>query len=454
MIANKKTANKKTASAAAKASQTRVFHTDAGTLVMLEPSHDLPLVDLSLTLRTGSTHDPKGLEGLTRLSGRLMRMGTRALRSSEVDEAIDRLGAQLSIECSPSSLRISAVVLARNLEPFFALLGELLCKPALRAEDLALLQREAVADLDEVLDNDRALAARHFRRFCLPDHPYGRSVMGSRDSIKRIRRSHIADHLATHLVASNLILGAAGPLTETQLRDLIARHLGRLPKGRAPSQTIAEPTFEKGRRLLIVDKPERTQAQILVGTLGARATDKDLLPLVLANTVFGGTFSSRLTKEVRSKRGWSYGASSSLGYDRVRDLWSMWTFPAAKDAVDCAKLQLDLFERFVSEGITQRELSFAQSFTAKGHAFEIDTAAKRLDHAMEANLMGLPIDFHTRLVERIGEVELDAANRSITRRLSAKNLAIVMVATASDVRDRAAALPGVDSVEIVPFDSF
>lgn len=432
----------------------RVFRSDAGSLVILEPSFDLPLVDLSITLRTGSTHDPVGMEGLTRLAGRLMRMGTRALSAQQVDETIDRLGAQVSVECSPSSLRVSAVVLARNVEPFVALLGELLCKPALRNEDLALLQRESLADLDELLDNDRALSARHFRRFALPGHAYGRSVMGSRKSLKRIKRSHIADHLGAHLLASNIVFGFAGPLNETDVRGLLTRHFDRLPQGKAPKHTIAEPHFAKGRRMLIVDKPERTQTQLLIGTLGAKASDKDLLPLVLANTVFGGTFSSRLTNEVRSKRGWSYGASSSLGYDRGRDLWSMWTFPAAKDAVDCAALQLQLMEQFVTDGITQRELTFAQKFTKKGNAFEIDTAAKRLDHAIEAELMGLPLDFHTRLVERIGGVELSAVNKAIRHRLSAKNLAIVMVATASDVRERAAQLPGVSEIEVVPFDSF
>jgi len=438
----------------AQSSSPIVFRTDAGSLVVLEPNHDLPLVDLSITLRTGSTQDPEGLEGLTRMAGRLLRMGTRSLVASEVDEAIDRLGAQMSVECTPSSLRVSAVVLARNLEPFFALVGELLCRPALRKDDLALLQRETLADLDELLDNDRALAARHFRRFCLPNHLYGRSVVGSQKSIKRITRGRIAEQLDVHLCASNLIIGVAGPLTKHQLRDLISRHLGGLARGSAPKQKIAEPTFARGRRLLIVDKPERTQTQILIGTLGARALDKDLLPLVLANTVFGGTFSSRLTKAVRSKRGWSYGASSSLGYDRGRDLWSMWTFPASKDAVDCAALQLGLFEQFVADGITQRELGFAQSFTAKGHAFEVDTAVKRLEHAIESELVGLPLDFHTTLVERIGEVEMSAANRAVARRLTARDLAIVMVATASDVRERAAQLPGVTSVEVVRFDSF
>jgi len=431
----------------------QTFVSDSGSLVFLEESHGLPLVDISISLRTGSTHDPIGLEGLTRLSGRLLRMGTKNLTAQQVDETIDRLGAQVSVECSPSSLRLSAVVLARSVEPLMALLGELLLKPALRNDDLSLLKRESLADLDELLDNDRALSARHFRRFCLDGHPYGRTVMGTRKSIARITRKHIVTYLQTHLVAENVAIGFAGPVTEARVRELLSLHLDSLPRGHVPAITIAEPSFPKGRRLLIVDKPERSQTQLLMGTLGAKATDKDLLPLSLANTVFGGTFSSRLTNEVRSKRGWSYGASSSLGYDRGRDLWSMWTFPASKDAVDCAVLQLQLLETFVSDGITPRELSFAQKFTKKGNAFEIDTASKRLDHAMEADLMGLPIDFHTRLVERIGDVDATAANRAVRKRLSSRDVSIVMVATAADVQEQAAKLPGVREVKVVPFDA-
>ena len=84
-----------------------------------------------------------------------------------------------------------------------------------------------------------------------------------------------------------------------------------------------------GRRLLVVDKPERTQTQILVGTMGTSAHDDDHVPMVVGNAVFGGTFTSRLMKEIRSKRGWSYGASARTGIDRRRQSWVLWTFPAA-----------------------------------------------------------------------------------------------------------------------------
>ena len=82
-----------------------------------------------------------------------------------------------------------------------------------------------------------------------------------------------------------------------------------------------------GRRLLVVDKPERTQTQILVGTLGTSPHDDDHVPLVVGNAVFGGTFTSRLMKEIRSKRGWSYGASARAGIERQRQSWVLWTFP-------------------------------------------------------------------------------------------------------------------------------
>jgi zinc protease len=210
--------------------------------------------------------------------------------------------------------------------------------------------------------------------------------------------------------------------------------------------------MQPGRRVVIVDKPARVHTQIYIGTLGTQARDSDHVPLFVANMVFGGTFTARLMREIRTVRGWSYGASSHLGLDRQRELWMMHTFPAASDTVACIDLQLRMLEELVSRGITAEELSLAQSYLAKSYAFEIDTASKRLGQRIDVEIFGLPRDYYTRYVERVRAVRLDEANAALRARLSTEDLAIVVVATASEVRDRLAALPGVRSVEVVPYD--
>ena len=429
------------------------FTTPHGSLVLVEESHDLPLVDFTLVLRTGSAHDPAGKEGLTRLTARMIRMGTRRMQATAVEEAIDALGAQLSIETAPSYVRFEGSVIRRNLDPFLTLLARLVSEPAFRAADVELVKRETVADIMESRDDDRGLAAQHFRRFLFHGHPYGRPVIGTPTSVRSLGRDDVlASYRATYL-ASNAVLGFAGDVTRAEAERLVNARFGALAQGTAAADEVPEPVAPAGRRVLIVDKPERTQTQVYIGELGTLPSDADHVPLLVANTVFGGTFTARLMKQIRSERGWSYGASSRFGIDRRRDAFSMWTFPAVRDAVACVQLELELLDALVARGITAEELAFAKSYLTNSYAFDIDTASDRLGQRMDVEVFGLPSDYYDRYLERIAAVTLDQANEALRHRLSAANLVIVLVATATTVHDALQALPGVSSVDVIPFDS-
>lgn len=420
-------------------------------VILVEPEHSLPLVHVGLMLRTGSIHDPRGLEGLTRMTTRMLRMGTSKLSAQQVEEQIDSLGAQLSVGCAPSYVQISGVVVAHNLEPFFELICQLVQAPAFRARDLSRAKRETVAELVGVVDDDRSLAARHFRAFTLGKHLYGRSVVGSTQSVRAIGRSHVLSHYEKHFVRDNVIVSMAGAVQPERVQQLVGRYLS-LPKGKVPKLEAPETVMARGRRLLIVDKPERTQTQIIVGTLGTHVLDPDHTALQVANVIFGGLFTARLTHEIRSVRGLSYGASSSLGHDRQRELWSMWTFPAAKDAKKCLELQLALYDDWVQNGVKPSELKRAKDFLVKSHAFEIDTAQKRLDQRIEAELFGLPADYFDGFVRRVQGVSRADANASLQKRLSRRDLAITVVATASQLREELEGIARFDEVKVVPFD--
>jgi zinc protease len=425
-------------------------HSDLPVL-LVEPEHALPLVHVGIVLRTGSIHDPRGLEGLTRMTARMLRMGTRGLTAQRVEERIDSLGAQLSVSCAPSYVQLSGVVVAHNLEAFLQLLCELVQAPAFRAADLARAKRETIAELVGVVDDDRSLAARHFRRFALGKHPYGRPVVGTTESVHALTRDAVIAHYQKHFLRNNVIVSMAGAVQAERAQQLVSRHF-KLPSGRVPKLETPPTRIEQGRRLLIVDKPERTQTQIIVGTLGTHALDPDHTALQVANVVFGGLFTSRLTHEIRSVRGLSYGASSSLGHDRERELWTMWTFPAAKDARLCLELQLKLYEEWVRDGVRPSELKRAKDFLIKSHAFEIDTAQKRLDQRVEAELFGLPADYFDGFVKRVEGVSRKDANAALQKRLSRRDLAMVVVATAKELRKELSQLSKLNEIRVVPFD--
>jgi len=422
--------------------------------MFLERSDALPLVDLYVVCETGSMHDPVGREGALNLALRTLRRGTRARSAHEIDAALDRLGAELSTSVDATTATVHAAVIRRNLPALLDLLAEILNEPTFPAAEFAQVAREVRADLIDSRDDDRTLAGRWFRRTLFAGHPFGRPAPGTPRTLNALSREHALRAWKRTAVGTNLLLAAAGDITEDELSAFRARVLPRLPVGEAPAREVEAPRPLRGRRLVLVDKPARSQTQIYIGNLGGHPRDRDHLALVLGNTIFGGTFTARLMREVRSKRGWSYGASSRLGRDRAREAWSMWTFPAATDAAACVKLQLGLLRKLVETGVTERELSFAKSFLARSQAFDVDTPTKRLWQRLDRRLLELPANYHARYVERLQAVTRDEVNAALQRRLSPDHLLVSVVATASELRaPLEKAIANLESTLVVPYET-
>lgn len=444
-----KTASKKSAHP----TSTR-FELPGGAVGFVESSTVVPLVSIAFSLRSGSLADAEGKDGLSRLTARMMRRGCQGMTSSEIESAADRLGGEFGFDVGPSTISCHAQVIRRNLVPFVALIAKVLGTPSFDPEELGRLKRETLAELLEMRDNDRALAGLALRRALFAGHPYSRSAAGRAASVEKLDRDQVVATYKRRFVQSDVVVGFAGAITEDEAKTFGALLVRALPEGPHVDNELPEPTAPSGRRLVFIDKPERTQTQILIGSLGTHPRDPDHWPLVAATAVFGGTFTSRMMREIRSKRGWSYGTSARLSIERKRHAFTMGAFPAANDCAPCIELELKLLEDFTTKGITPRELAFIKNYMIRSHAFEIDTAPKRLGQALEQELLDLPADYHTGYLDNIRAVTLEAANAAVAQRLSADNLVVSVLGTASEILDKVLkAIPNLAEHKVVPFDA-
>jgi len=344
-------------------------------------------------------------------------------------------------------------MLRRNLEEVLALLARMIWQPALRETDFRKLRRQAQASLCARLDDDQTLGAIHFRRALFGSHPYGRTLAGTSRSVQGLGVDDARAFYAAHIHDCDFTVGIAGDVTDADARMLIATHLPESGPYRRRATSVPPTRVRKGRHVVIVDKPERAQTQLFIGTLGARTRDPKLFPLIVSNTAFGGTFSGPLMQQVRGVRGWSYGAYSRLLHSVRRDAWYMWTAPAAEYSADCGALQLRLLEAWVDRGIKNAQLSFAQRYLINSHCFDRDTPSKRLEACLDVELLGIPRRYVEEHDALIGAVTRTEANEATRARISPSDLTIVAVATADDVAGAFEALPGVESLQIVPFDA-
>lgn len=430
------------------------FELPGGGVGFVESATPVPLVTIVVSFRNGGTSDPIGKDGLTRVMARLMRRGCQGMTSEQIDEAVDSLGAELSLEVGPSTTSVHAQVIRRNLEPFCDLLARILGTPTFDAAELGRLLRESTAELLEARDSDRALAGLAFRRGLFGTHPYARAAAGRPSTLSGITRDDVVGSYRQKIVRKDAVIGFAGALRVDEAKAIGQKLALAIPEGEPTRVDVPEPAAPSGRRLVFVDKPERTQTQILIGGLGTWPHDPDHQALATATAVLGGTFTSRLMREIRSKRGWSYGTSARLSIEKRRHAFTMSAAPGAADCAPCIALELTMLEEFVKDGITEEELAFIKSYLVRSHAFEVDTASKRVGQVLEIELLGLPADYHSGYVAHVQAITRDAANAAIQKRLSAKDLLVVVVGTASESLDAVkAAIPDLAKTDVVPFDA-
>ncbi|MBL9021290.1 MAG: insulinase family protein [Myxococcales bacterium] len=400
--------------------------------VFVEHSAALPLVTISIGFLTGSAADPPGKEGLARVAARMLRRGADGLTNEQIEDLVDRLGGELGIEAGPSSVSLSSEVISRNLEPFVGLVEKLLASSTLPEEEVGRVVREMQAEIVDSRDSDRSLASRALRRTLFAGHPYARRVSGSIDSLETITRADVVRWIETHLTRKNAVVAFSGDIDEARAREIAERILARLPEGRAFVDETPEPAGVRGRHLVLVDKPDRTQVQLVVGSLGSTPHDPDHVPWSVGNTAFGGTFTSRLMQEVRAKRGWSYGASSRIGYDRRRDAFTMWTAPSSTDAAACLALELGLVSEVKEGGLTEEEVGFVKNYLVRSHAFDVDTARKRVALPLEEALLGLPAGYHAGWLDRVRACQRAEINEALARRMPREDLVVAAVVTRAD----------------------
>lgn len=426
-----------------------------GSVLHVEPAAvGLPLVSLTVSFRTGGTADPEGKEGLLRLMLRLLRRGSKRLSASDVDDLVDRLGAAVSVEVAPTSSTLHAQVVSRNLAPFVALLAELLSTPAFDEQELERLRRESEAELQEARDSDSGLCNLWFRRSVFAGDRYARSASGRLSSLPNLTLADVHAAFARVVRKGNVVIGISGDISAERAESVHRTLIAGLPDGAPATATLDEPAGPSGRSLVFVDKPERTQTQILVGRLGTHPRDADHVALSLATTAFGGTFTARLMQEVRAKRGWSYGASARLSIDQRRHAFSIWTFPAAEQAAECLALELSMWQAFYDKGITKKEHRFFKSYLERSYVFEIDSAQKRVTQSVDLDLLDLPADYYSGYLARLAAVTKEEADEAVRLRLDPTNFVAVVVGTADTTYDAIrAVIPNLGTSRVERFDA-
>ncbi|MBF0460503.1 MAG: insulinase family protein [Magnetococcales bacterium] len=281
--------------------------------VYLVESHANPMVEIRLVARGGSVYDPPGQAGLASLTAWMFNEGGGEMDTTTFQERLDFHGIALDANASQETLLVRLTTRTAYLEEAWARLADALLRPRLAEVDFVRAKAEQRAMIIKDQEQPQTQAALLLYRMLYPNHPYGSPVAGTLESLPRINLADVRRFHADVFHAPDMVLAVAGDIDLPQLQALLNQHLASLdatpsPLAAVPEVTRTLPPDAPRLRRVEMDLPQTT---LLLGTIGIDRHDPDYYALYVLNQLLGGSgLNSRLSTEIREKRGLTYGVYS------------------------------------------------------------------------------------------------------------------------------------------------
>lgn len=410
----------------------------------------VPVVHLRLMVRGGSAQDPADKPGVASLMAALMKEGTMSRSSSDIADEVDFTGGYVSTGAGLDYCAVTMEILSKDLDAGIDLFADVALNPSFPETELDRERKQRFADLEGMKEDPSAIASRVFTRHVYQDHPYGRQTGGTSASLAMITREDLAQFHQATFMPGNAVLVVVGDFDPVALKSSLAGVFGSWRPGETKQMLPGAPVSLTGRKVIVVDKPDATQTQIRIGNTGVPMNDPDRFTLLVANTIFGSGFTSRLIDELRVKRSLTYGASSGFPSSLAGGTYVISTFTRTETTAEIIKVILDQIALFRSHGPTAGEVGKAKNYIAGGFARGLQTPGTLATRITDGELYGFPPDYLQTYIEDVNGVRLDEMKRVIGERFLIDDALIVLVMPASA---RPAMLEEIGSVSVIGLDA-
>jgi zinc protease len=408
----------------------------------------LPRIALGVTLRRGAASEALPEAGLALFMAELMERGAGDRDALALAQAVDQLGASLSVSSGWDSTTVSIAGLSRDLDALFAILADVALRPRFDAREARRARDEMLGALEQAKDDPQTLSSQALARALYSGHRYGVPREGSRETVERLDAARARVFHRRLFVPNDAILWAAGDLELEAFLALANRFFGAWPRGPVadPGPPPQQPT-PAARRIVIVDRPDLEQARIALGHEGIARSDPDRVAVSLMNDLLGGGgFSSRLMERLRAEAGLTYSVGSGFSLRRERGPFGVATFTRVPEVRRALDLTLAEIERFRREPPDEAELQDARALAVGEFSLGLESSDSVMTSLVDLDVYGLPEDSLDTFRARVRATTPEQIAALSGRLLHPERAAIVLVGPAEALRPQ---LEGLGPIEVV-----
>ena len=424
-----------------------------GMVVYLLEDHELPLISITVTMRTGSWLDPAEKVGLASLTGTIMRTGGGGgLSSGQVDEELEQFAGDVGISIGRQSGSASLDVLSKDLKRGLQIFAGLIRMPAFEPARVELAKLQAIEGIRRRQDTPGSIVGREFVKLLYgADHPTARE--SSIASITRITRDDLVAFHRRTIHPNGMMLGVTGDFDKSAMLALLREVFGDWKKGEVPVLTIADvPQGQTGKPVVRFVNKETSQTHLRLGHLSIKEQDPDYVALAIANDILGGSsFRSRLFNDVRTKRGLAYSVGSRLN-SGVHDqgVWLMRAETKLPSTQEVITRFVSNMERMRTELVTDSELAEAKEAYVNSFVFSFASSSAIVGRLIELEYDGLPKDFLQQLRARVIALTREDILAAAKKHFNPDRLTIVAVGAGEALPKLLSGFGDVKEIKLVP----
>jgi len=404
-----------------------------GLTVLLLEKHGVPIVSFYGIMKTGAAADPAGQEGLAAITAGLLRKGTKTRTAQQFSADLDFIGGSFNADANADFTSVSAECLTKDLATGLDLFSDALLHPTFPKDEADKLLAQSLDAVKGAKDDPQQVLGAYYYGYVYGGRGYGRPEGGDEISLPKIQRDAIAKFYDTYYAPSNMILAVAGDFQPAEMNKKLEDVLGAWTARQTPPVKVAVMAPAKGKRLLLVDKPDATQTYFAFGNIATAAGDPDRVAIRVVNTVFGERFTSMLNEALRVESGLTYGAQAAFDPRKAPGPFGVYSFTKNETTTQAIDLALQVLEKLHKDGITAEQLKSAKSYIKGQFPPQIETSGELARRIASNEFYGLDDSEVNQLEARIDAVTLETAKQVIQKHYPSENLVFALIGNASAI---------------------
>jgi zinc protease len=408
-----------------------------GAVVLLMERHDVPLIAFDARIRGGARLDARERFGTANLFASLLEKGAGERDALQFAQTVASVGGAISTGASTEAISISGSFLARDSKLMVELLADMLQRPRLDPEQFTALRARQIEFIRAAKDSSLdALTGLYGEAALYGAHPYGNPVIGSERTLAAVTLEDLKRFYAEHVGADRLIIAVAGDFKTAEMKRLLSRAFASWRKAGSALPEVPPTQKLAGRRVVLIDAPESVQSYLWIANIGVARSDPRRAPLDLANTLFGGRFTSMLNTELRIRSGLSYGAQSS--FDRLQQpgRWAIGSFTRTETTIEAIDLALATLDKLHAGAIDDAALASSKKYVLGQFPLSFETAGHWATQLAMLELYGLDTSYIDGYAAAIQKVTLDEVQQAIADVIpTSDNIVLVVIGKAAELRE-------------------